>query len=249
MKKKILYGSICGILVLLLINIGMMVLISHSYQDSIPILAYHIISDNPKDDMEVSTDSFRKQMAYLHKHHFRVLSLDEVMQFKKGEKDIKGKKVAITFDDGSESYYLKALPILEEYGFPSTNFIITSKIGSKGYLSQEEIEKLQKNKLVQLESHSYELHHRDIAQSKDYNLYNDDFKKNSDYHFKYYAYPFGISNEEYVRALKDNEIQYAFKYAPSHWMNKEEDNYSLSRVPIYQSTSYNKFILKLLIKR
>lgn len=249
MKKKFFYIFGCLILVLLMVNITAMFMIKYFYQDNIPILAYHVISDNPSDDMEVSTKNFRRQMKYLHDHHFQVLSIDDVIAFKKGEKKFPGKKVAITFDDGSESYYLKALPIMKEYDFPSTNFVITSKINNPGYLSDEQISKLKEEKLVKLESHSYNLHKREFAKSHDYNLYNDDFKKNSEYHFKYYAYPFGISNKEYIDALKENGVEYAFKYAPSHWMNKDEDDYSLSRVPIYNSTSYNKFIMKLLIKR
>jgi len=249
MKKKLFYVFGSLILVLLILNIVAMLVIRNFYQDNIPVLAYHIISDNPKDDMEVSTTNFRMQMKYLHDHHFQVLSIDDVIAFKKGEKNFPGKKVAITFDDGSESYYLKALPIMKEYDFPSTNFVITSKINNRGYLSAEQIDKLKEEKLVKLESHSYGLHNREFANSRDYDKYNDDLKKNSQYHFKYYAYPFGISNEEYIKALKENGIEYAFKYAPSHWLNRDEDDYSLSRVPIYNSISYNKFILKLLIKR
>ncbi len=249
MKKKLFYIFIIVICFIFLAYFGAKRIINYFYDENIPILAYHVVSDNPKDDMEVSTKSFQKQMKFLHDYHFQVLSMEDVISFKKGEKKYPGKKVAITFDDGSESYYSKALPILKKYGFPSTNFIITSKINQKGYLTTEQIENLKKDNLVRLESHSYKLHNRDIAKSNDYDVYDKDFKYNSDYHFRIYAYPFGISNNEYIKALKDNDFEYAFKYAPSHWLNINDDNYSLSRVPVYNSTSYIKYILKLFIKR
>lgn len=223
--------------------------INDFYDKNVPILAYHVISDDPKSDMEVSTNNFKKQMQFLHDHHFHVMSMKELEDFKKSKDVIKGKKIVITFDDGDESYYTRALPIMEEYHFPSVNFVITSKIGLKNHLTKEQFDELKDNKLVELESHSNLLHHRDKAKSKEYDLYNDDLKSNKEYHFKYYAYPFGITNEEYVSALKDNDIHMAFKYAPSHWMNIDDDDYLLPRVPIYNSTSFFKFILKVLIKR
>lgn len=249
MKRKEVY---IVVLVLLIITIGYFTtqtIINNFYNENIPILAYHVISDKPKNDMEVSTENFKRQMKFLHEHHFQVISLNDVEDFKIHHKHSKGKKVAITFDDGSESYYTKAVPIMEKYNFPSTNFIITERIGNKGYLTEEQIEELKKKKIVSFESHSYKLHDHDSAYSKDYMLYDNDLKKNFEYHFKYYAYPFGISNDEYKKALKDNDIHLAFKYSPSHWLNVNDDDYELPRVPVYNSTSFNKFALKVLIKR
>ena len=248
MKKRVTIM----LMVLLILGLGIFGLykmVDHFYDENIPILAYHGINDDPQDDMEVTSENFEKQMKFLYKHNFKVMSLDEVEEFKMHKKRFKGRKVAITFDDGRESYYTKAVPIMEKYHFPSTNFVITDRIGNKGYLTKEQFEELKKNKLVHLESHSHKLHDHDSARSKDYELYDKDLKKNKDYHFKYYAYPFGISNETYIKALKDNDIHMAFKFSPSHWMNINSDNYTLPRVPIYNSTSYFKFILKVLIKR
>ena len=248
MKKKV--GIVLVLLLALcFISIGVKSFIDNSYNENIPILAYHIISDNPKNDMEVSTKNFKRQMKFLHNHGFKVMSLDDVEKFKRGEKRFKGRKVAITFDDGWGSYYSKAVPILEEYSFPSTNFIITGQIDKEEYLTSEQISELRKNKLVSLESHSKNLHNKKVAYSEDYQQYDEDFKENKEYNFKYYAYPFGIKNDEYVKALKNNDMKLAFRYAPSHWMNVNSDDYDLPRVPLYNSKSFYKFVLKVLIKR
>ena len=249
MKKKIYYVCLSIIIVFILLLVVINRIVAHFYDENIPILAYHVISDYPMNEMEVSTSNFERQMKFLHDFHFRVLSLEEVENYKLGKVKIKGRKVAITFDDGSESYYLKAVPILKRYHFHSTNFVITSKLNTAGYLSTEEYEELKNDDLVDLQSHSHSLHNREHAKCNDYREYYDDLNKNRDYNYKYYAYPFGISNSEYIKALKDNNIQMAFKYAPSKWLNVHDDNYVLPRVPIYNSTSFFKFILKLLIKR
>lgn len=249
MNKKKIWIILVVLLFIAFAYIILKNVILHFYDENIPILAYHVISDNPKNDMEVSTSNFERQMAFLHRHHFKVLSLEEVELFKTRKKRFDGKKIAITFDDGSESYYTKALPILKKYNFTSTNFVITGRLGKNGYLSKEQFDKLKNDKLVSLQSHSFNLHNHSAAKSNDYKLYTEDLEKNKDYHFKYYAYPFGISNENYIKALSDNDIILSFKYSPSHWMNVFDDNYTLPRVPIYNSTSFFKFVLKTLIRR
>ncbi len=248
MKKRINLILIV-IIVMFFVYIGVREIILGFYNQNIPVLAYHVISDKPKNDLEVSTKNFEKQMKFLYDHNFDVMSLKDVERYKRDKKFTKRKKVVITFDDGDESYYLKAFPILKKYSFPSTVFLITSRIGKKGYITSDELKILKDNKLSDIESHSYNLHNHDAAYSKNYKLYNDDMQKNKDYNFKYYAYPFGINNEVYKKALKDNGFKMSFKFSPSHWLNVNDDDYELPRVPIYNSTSLFKFVMKVLIKR
>ena len=56
----------------------------------------------------------------------------------------KGKNVVFTFDDGGESFLTVAAPILEKYGFRGVFLISTSQIGSKGFLSVDQIKELDK---------------------------------------------------------------------------------------------------------
>jgi len=247
MKKKLKKILLITFFLILILIIGIIIFIKTSFNNNIPILAYHAVVENPQNDMEVSIENFEYQMKYLSDNNYTALSLDEFYEWKKGNIDIKGKKVIITFDDGSESYYENALLILEKYNLKSVNFLINSRINKNGYLSEEDIKVLKENPLVELENHSYNLHNHDNAYGEDYNIYNDDLKKISEKEYQYYAYPFGISNDEYKKALKDNGYKLAFKYSPSKWANKKQDDYEVRRVPVYNSTSKLKFKLKVLL--
>lgn len=52
--------------------------------------------------------------------------------------------VTFTFDDGGESFFTNAAPILEKYGFRGMFFISTGYIGNKGFLDAEQIRELSK---------------------------------------------------------------------------------------------------------
>lgn len=52
--------------------------------------------------------------------------------------------ITFTFDDGYASVYTKALPILEKYGYVGTVFVITSRIGTSGYMDSWQLLDLQR---------------------------------------------------------------------------------------------------------
>lgn len=242
MKKKIL---IIIISVLVVLFFGILSYFNIIFSSNIPILAYHDVLDNPLNDTDISYEKFEKQMEFLKKHNYRTLSLDEFYEWKNGKK-IPGKKVVLTFDDGYESFYTKVVPILNKYNFKATVFVVESNIGNNNCLTKEEIDKLKENENIAIESHSNNLHLEDKARSNDYDVYNDDLKNNNGY--KYYAYPFGINNDNYVKALKDNNYKMAFLFSKSTWANKKQDDFLIPRVPIYNSNSLLKFKLKVLVK-
>jgi len=50
--------------------------------------------------------------------------------------------VCITFDDGNEEQFAEYYPVLEEYGFRATFYVITSLIGKKGMLTYDQLKEL-----------------------------------------------------------------------------------------------------------
>jgi peptidoglycan/xylan/chitin deacetylase (PgdA/CDA1 family) len=71
---------------------------------------------------------FEAQMNYL-RRHYRVLSLDEVLQ-EMAEPGNTEPAVAITFDDGYADLFSQAFPILEQYRIPATIFLTVGAIES-----------------------------------------------------------------------------------------------------------------------
>jgi len=238
--KKVIYL----ILVLVLIYFGYEYYI---YDNYIPVLAYHNVVENPINETDISVENFKSQMEYLYKHNYKTLSLEEYYNWKNGS-DIKGKKILLTFDDGNESFYKTVVPILEEYNFNGVNFVIESALNNEDYMTIEEVNDLTNNHSnIEIASHSYNNHNSEDANSNSYDIYNDDLKEFS-IDTSYYAYPFGICNDNYIKALEDNQYKLAFLYSPSKWSSRKQSNYEITRVPIYRSNSILKFILKLKIK-
>ncbi len=96
------------------------------------ILMYHTVGDPDisRKSLSIPTDKFVKQMDFFYRNHYHVITLDEMMRLMKSKARIPLKTIAITFDDGYESNYTNALPVLKKYHFPATVFMITNYIGA-----------------------------------------------------------------------------------------------------------------------
>ena len=67
----------------------------------------------------------------------------------------KQRKVLITIDDGYESFYKNAWPILKKSQIPFILFVSTREVGKKGYMSWEDIRELDKFDFVEIGNHSH----------------------------------------------------------------------------------------------
>jgi peptidoglycan/xylan/chitin deacetylase (PgdA/CDA1 family) len=94
----------------------------------VPVLCYHQFSETGIDKMTVTRSAFEKQMRFLKDEGYRVISLDQLLDFIDFKGQLPGKAVVITIDDGWRSTYDIAYPILKEYGYPATLFVYTDLI-------------------------------------------------------------------------------------------------------------------------
>ncbi|MBD3378858.1 MAG: polysaccharide deacetylase family protein [Candidatus Omnitrophica bacterium] len=106
----------------------------------VPILMYHAVSDKGSGSLYVSPENFSRQMAYLEKSGYKVISLDELVSGIREGRPVDRNSVVITFDDGHEDNFTNAFPVLAKYGFPATVFLITGYMGErKGYLNWDQV--------------------------------------------------------------------------------------------------------------
>lgn len=107
---------------------------------TVPILMYHELGENAS-SLYVRDSEFKEQMAYLKENNYRVVTLSQAYRMLKNSEPM-DKTVVITFDDGYKTFYEKAWPVLSEYKFPATVFVIANFSTYPNYLSWERMSKL-----------------------------------------------------------------------------------------------------------
>ncbi len=99
----------------------------------VAVLGYHDFSETAKETaMRIHTSKFRKQMETIRQLGIPVISLQDFLAWKRGEKSIPEKSILLTFDDGWKSVYTDAFPILKEFGYPFTLYLYKEYIDSGG---------------------------------------------------------------------------------------------------------------------
>lgn len=117
-----------------LINTGVLHLAGQLASRSIAVLKYHSVQDEPElfdDSIGISiihkTSVFKEQMEIV-AGQFNPVSMNDVLLFLRGEKDISNESVAVTFDDGFADNFEIAAPILDYYGIRATFYITVNSI-------------------------------------------------------------------------------------------------------------------------
>ena len=88
------------------------------------ILTYHSVDDSGS-VVSIDARSFARHVRWLAASPLRVLPLDQLADAPEDED-----AVAITFDDGLESFGRVAAPLLHEHGLTATLFVVTDAVGS-----------------------------------------------------------------------------------------------------------------------
>jgi peptidoglycan/xylan/chitin deacetylase (PgdA/CDA1 family) len=82
--------------------------------------------------------NFENEMMYIRKN-FKVIDFYDLQKINSGELKLNTDAAIITFDDGDLSMYPLAFPMLKKYNFKATFFIVSSFVGTVGYLNWEQI--------------------------------------------------------------------------------------------------------------
>jgi hypothetical protein len=92
------------------------------------ILAYHGISIDDEHQWDgafyMPQDLFRRRMQSLRDGGYSVLPYAEAVE-RLYAGDLPPRAVALTFDDGTRDFYVRACPVLAEFGYPATVYVTT----------------------------------------------------------------------------------------------------------------------------
>lgn len=110
----------------------------------IPILLYHHIGFSLLDESAyyVSPEAFDQQMNLLYQWGYQTITAELLVRAIKDGAELPPKPIILTFDDGSETTYTTALPIMQRYGFTGTAYIVYYYVGITNYLNADEIRAL-----------------------------------------------------------------------------------------------------------
>ena len=143
------------------------------------VLNYHDVRDDirdagPKDSTAISTDHLIAHFDWLRANGFHMVSLDDVLAARQGGRALPAKAVLLTFDDGLVSFYTHVFPLLQAYGYPAlfalegswmdqpegTQFDYNGMLcGHECFVTWAQVRKMQSSGLVEMASHTYDLHH------------------------------------------------------------------------------------------
>lgn len=221
---------------------------------TVPILCYHRFGGRGG-KLEVSASQFREQLQYLVSNGYRVIPLDDLLGYLRGEKAIPKRSVVLTIDDGHRSIYKVAFPILKEFQFPATIFLYTDYM-NRGGLTTRELRTMKRSGLISVQPHSKShanLTRRKADESRQQYLRRVDNEVEAPIEAisqklgatpHYYAYPFGATNEKVIDILKEHgvvmgltvesESNAAFTYP-----------YTLHRSMIYGDRDLDAFVRRL----
>ncbi|BCA41220.1 polysaccharide deacetylase family protein [Kluyvera ascorbata] len=195
--------------------------------NGIPVITYHHILRDEENtrfrhtSTTTSVRAFSNQMTWLRDMGYTTLTMYQLEDYVHNRANLPARAVVITFDDGLKSVSRYAYPILKQYGFKATAFIITSRIKrhpqkwapkSLQFMSVSELEEIKD--VFDFQSHTHFLHRvdahrRPILLSRSYHNILFDFERSRralaqfNPHVLYLSYPFGGYNATAVQAASD----------------------------------------------
>lgn len=100
----------------------------------VPVLVYHRIGAAPAEakhpDTYVHPRAFALQLAILKALGYQTIAPEDYVKLRRGIPcRVPSKPILITFDDGSETVFSEALPLLKRHGFSGVVFMVSSRMG------------------------------------------------------------------------------------------------------------------------
>jgi peptidoglycan/xylan/chitin deacetylase (PgdA/CDA1 family) len=238
MKK--LFLSLLGVVVLL----GALYFFWLTPKYVVPILTYHNIGYE-KEGHFVSPEIFAKQMEYIKKNSYEVITVDELINGIKNKEHFKRNKVVITFDDGFKDNFEYAYPILKKLNFPAIIFLITNDIGVRNKsLNWDEVKIMSDNNISfgsHTKAHLYLGYLQDdkiaweqIAGCKEV------IEQKLGVPVDYFCYPIGGFNEKVKEIVKKAGYKGAFT-TNRGFGRFNKDVYGLKRIKVTNKDTTNPF--------
>jgi len=224
----------------------------------VPVLVYHhILHDEEnhfgENSFIVSVENFKQQMKFLKDNNYITITLNQLENYIKGNTELPGKCVLITFDDGYKSNYVYAYPIMKEYSQHGVIFIVSGWIKNQPHtfnsealqiLEQSEIDS--SRDIFEYASHTHNLHYlneknESALLASSYEIISVDLLKSKDLlKTTSIAYPYGKYSDKTIQIVKELGFSMGFTVNDGD-VKPDDDIYQLKRHVIYRNTTLEQF--------
>lgn len=224
--------------------------VEYSVPEGVSILMYHMIGDMKNNSAVMTEDNLRIQMQYLKDHGYHPITMQELYDYvTKGEK-LPSKPVCITFDDGYLDSYTIVYPMMKEFGYPWTLFLITDDVGkSYNRMTWEQLKEMAASGAVTIANHTLshpKLHNLPTRAEKENEIIG--ANKALKYHLGidnlWFAYPYGDYDDEVIDICKKAGIKLAVTTDAGR-VHVGSYPYDLKRVYIGNNVSLARFMERL----
>lgn len=208
-------------------------------QKQVPILCYHRLrafkatDTRTMKDYIVPVETFKEQIKLLADSGYHTILPDQLMAYLTNGAPLPPKPIMLTFDDSEEEHYTVAATEMKKYGFKAVFFVMTVTIDRPGYMSKQEIKSLSDEGNA-VESHTWDHHNVKKYEGKDWDVQVarpiKTLESITGKPVKYFAYPFGLWNEQAVPELKKYGVVAAFQLVDKR--SQDQPLYTIRRMII-----------------
>lgn len=166
------------------------------------VYPYHLGMTADQKTYDVETAAFELQMQYLKEHGFTSITFTQYADHLFRNKSLPPKPVLITLDDGWQTQFDNAFPLLQKYGMTATFFVYTQPIGHKKFLTWDELRTLE---AAGMDVEAHTLTHPRLDKITDEKILKSELEdskakieKELSKKVLYFAYPFGKFTDHVV---------------------------------------------------
>ena len=206
---------------------------------------------------------FAAQMALLKILGYPVLDFETLIACIRGETEVPGRAVVLTFDDGYENFYEYAFPVLKRHGFPATVYLLSGLLGRKAEWFRKEGRPapplMTRERIVQLMNEgicfgSHGISHKRLAEVAEDIMRREVFESKKDLErlfgrkVEHFCYPYGSYDAGCVRAVQEAGYRSAVSCVRGCAF-PGDDPYQLARKAISYGDSLAGFLWKVHMKK
>jgi len=219
----------------------------------VPILMYHVIASPPSGapfpGLYVTPSEFAAQMNALKLAGWRAVTLDQVDAYwHRGAQLPAGKPLVLTFDNGYQSQFTQALPVLRGLGWVADeNIQISGLPPSQGGLTRAQVRGLIAAGW-ELDTQGYS--HADLITLSPQQLHYEVvvargvLQRRYGVSVNWFCYPSGHYDATVISAVKEAGYKGSTTVVPG-WAHRHDDSYTLARLRVLGGTSPTQLLAQI----